>query len=176
MPGSRDRAYTDARRTALLALYASLNDEVNQLDARVGEVAAARHSASLLMTHPGVGPVTALATEIFLGDSTRFRDGTALASYVGLIPSEYSSGTRQRLGSISKQGNPFLRFLWCEATLHAARLDPALPRFHRRTLARKGLAKARVATARKLGIRLWIMLRDQITYDEFCRRSARPAA
>jgi len=166
----------DARRTALLALYASLNDEVEQLDARVGEIAAARHSASLLMTHPGVGPVTGLATEVFLGDPTRFRDGKALASYVGLIPSEYSSGPRQRLGRISKQGNPFLRFLWCEATLHAARLDPALQRFHRRTLARKGLPKARVATARKLGIRLWIMLRDQITYDEFCRRGAGPTA
>jgi len=168
--------HASARRTALLSVYASLEEEVEQLDARVREVAAERGSASLLMTHPGVGPVTALATEVFLGDPTRFRDGKALASYVGLIPSEYSSGSRQRLGALSKQGNPFLRFLWCEATLHASRLDPALQRFYRRKLLQKGVAKARVATARKLGTRLWIMLRDQITYDEFCRRSARPAA
>ena len=92
-----------------------------------------------------------------------------------MIPSEYSSGTRQRLGALSKQGNSFLRFLWCEATLHAVRLDPALQRFYRRKLQQKGLAKARVAAARKLGIRLWIMLRDQIDYDEFCRRGRRPA-
>src|SRR5256885_6987783 len=45
----------------------------------------------------------------------RFPDGKAVASYVGMIPSEYSSGKRQRLGALSKQGNPFLRFLWCEA-------------------------------------------------------------
>ena len=122
------------------------------------------------MTHPGVGPVTALATEVFLGDPSRFMDGKALASYVGMIPSEYSSGARQRLGGLSKQGNPLLRFLWGEAAMHAVRRDPELQRFYRRKLLQKGLGKARVAAARKLGIRLWIMLRDQIDYVEFCRR------
>jgi transposase len=125
------------------------------------------------MTHPGVGPVTALATEVFLGDPGRFADGKALASYVGLIPSEYSSGARQRLGALSKQGNPLLRFLWGEAAMHAVRRDPELQRFYRRKLAQKGLGKARIAAARKLGIRLWIMLRDRIGYEEFCRRSPR---
>jgi transposase len=103
------------------------------------------------MTHPGVGPVTALATEAFLGDPARFADGKALASYVGMIPSEYSSGGRQRLGGLSKQGNPLLRFLWCEAEMHAVRKDPELKRFYRRKLIQKGLGKARVAVARKLG-------------------------
>ena len=126
------------------------------------------------MTHPGVGPVTALATEVFLGDPQRFASGKDLASYVGMIPSEYSSrNRRQRLGALSKQGNPFLRFLWVEATLHAVRKDAALSRFYRRKLVQKGLGKARVAAARKLGIRLWIMLRDQIGYEEFCRRGQR---
>jgi transposase len=71
------------------------------------------------MTHPGVGPVTAWATEVFVGDPARFLDGKALASYVGMIPREYSSGKRQRLGALSKQGNPSPRFLWCEAAAHA---------------------------------------------------------
>ncbi len=164
------------RRAALLASYRSLDEQVACLTERVHQIAIARPSARLLMTHPGVGPVTALATEVFLGDPARFGDGKAVASYVGMIPSEYSSGARQRLGALSKQGNPFLRFLWCEATLHAVRLDPALQRFYRRKLQQKGLAKARVAAARKLGIRLWIMLRDRIDYDEFCRRGGRPAS
>ena len=56
------------------------------------------------------------------------------------------------------------------AGAHAARRDPELQRFYRRKLVQKGLGKARVAVARKLGIRLWIMLRDQIDYEEFCRR------
>ena len=122
------------------------------------------------MTHPGVGPVTALATDVFLGDPKRFADSKALASYVGLIPREYSSGARQRLGGVTKQGSPLLRFLWCEAGAHAVRRDPELKRFYRRKLVQKGLGKARVAVARKLGIRLWIMLRDEIDYQEFCRR------
>jgi hypothetical protein len=116
--------------------------------------------------------VTGLATEVFLGDPSRFVNGKAVASYVGMIPSEYSSGGRQRLGALTKQGNPFLRFLWCEAAIHAVRRDTALGRFYRRKLQQKGLEKARVAVGRKLGIRLWILLRDQINYEEFCRRAA----
>jgi transposase len=92
-----------------------------------------------------------------------------------MIPSEYSSGPRQRLGKLTKQGNPLLRFLWCEAALHAVQRDPTLRRFYRRKLQQKGLGKARVAAGRKLGIRLWILLRDQIDYEEFCRRAPSPA-
>jgi hypothetical protein len=87
-----------------------------------------------------------------------------------LIPREYSSGERQRFGGVTKQGRPLLRFLWCEAGAHAVRRDPELQRFYRRKFVQKGLGKARVAVARKLGIRLWIMLRDEIDYEEFCRR------
>jgi transposase len=123
-----------------------------------------------LMTHPGVGPITALATETFLGEPKRFVDGKAVASYVGLIPSEHSSGGRQRLGGLSKQENPLLRFLWCEGVGHAVRRDAELQRFYQHKLVQKGLGKAKVAAARKLGIWLWILLRDQIDYQEFCRR------
>src|SRR5277367_2753459 len=87
-----------------------------------------------------------------------------------MIPSEYSSGERQRFGGLSKQGSPLLRFLWGEPAIHAVRRDPELQRFYRRKLVQKGLGKTRVAVARKLGIRLWILLRDQIEYNEFCRR------
>jgi len=159
------------RRSELQAMYGHLTAQIDELDQRVRTHAEQRPQASLLMTHPGVGPVTALATEVFLGDPSRFGDGKAVASYVGLIPSEYSSGERQRLGKITKQGNPLLRLLWCEAAIHAVRRDPVLRRFYRRKLVQKGFGKARVAAARKLGIRLWILLRDQIDYEEFCRRA-----
>jgi transposase len=163
--------HTAHRRSELQAMYVKFEAEIEKLNQRVEEQACERPGARLLMTHPGVGPVTALATEdVFLGDPARFADGKALASYVGIIPSEHSSGGRQRLGGLSKQGNPLLRFLWCEAAAHAVRRDPELQRFYRRKLIQKGLGKARVAVARKLGIRLWILLRDQIDYNEFCRR------
>jgi transposase len=162
--------HTAYRRSELQAMYGKFEAEIEKLNQRVEEQAGERPGARLLMTHPGVGPITVLATDVFLGDPKRFADGKALASYVGIIPSEYSSGGRQRLGGLSKQGNPLLRFLWCEAAAHAVRRDPELQRFYRRKLVQKGLGKAKVAAARKLGIRLWILLRDQIDYKEFCRR------
>jgi transposase len=162
--------HTSYRRSTLQAMYKNMEAEIENLTQQVAEQAANRFGARLLTTHPGVGPVTALATDVFLGDPKRFADGKALASYVGIIPREYSSGEHQRLGGVTKQGSPLLRFLWCEAGAHAVRRDPELKRFYRRKLVQKGLGKARVAVARKLGIRLWIMLRDEIDYQEFCRR------
>jgi len=162
--------HTSHHRDALQVLYKQLEEQTRRLDDRVKHAAEERPRATTLMTHPGVGPVTALATEVFVGDPSRFADGKAVGSYFGMIPSEYSSGRRQRLGRLSKQGNPLLRFLWGEAAVHAVRRDPELQRFYRRKLQQKGVGKARVAAARKLGIRLWIMLRDQIDYAEFCRR------
>jgi transposase len=100
----------------------------------------------------------------------RFADGKAVVSYVGMIPSEYSSGGQQRLGGLSKQGNPFCDFSGARQPYTPYATIQSLQRFYRRKLAQKGLGKARVAAARKLGIRLWIMLRDQIDYQEFCRR------
>jgi transposase len=163
--------HASKRRTALLAVYPQLQKSIDCLDKEVSEQALQHPQAHRLMTHPGVGPITALATEVFWGDPKRFVDGKAVASYIGMIPSEHSSGgRRQRLGTRSKQGNALLRYLWCEATIHAVQRDPEWKRFYRRKLIQKGLGKARVAAARKLGIRLWIMLRDQIDYEEFCRR------
>lgn len=164
------------RRSELQGLHDHLTMHIDELDQAVSAQAEERPQARRLMTHPGVGPVTALATEVFLGEPSRFVDAKALASYVGMIPSEYSSGDRQRLGKLTKQGNPLLRYLWCEAAIHAVRRDPTLGRFYRRQLQQKGLGKARVAVARKLGIRLWILLRDQIDYQAFCRRAPSRAA
>lgn len=162
--------HTAYRRNALQTMYKTMESEIENLTKQVAEQAGNHPGARRLMTHPGVGPVTALATEVFLGDPQRFADSKALASYVGIIPREYSSGAHQRLGGVTKQGSPLLRFLWGEAGRHAVRRDPELKRFYCRKLVQKGLGKACVAVARKLGIRLWIMLRDKIDYQEFCRR------
>jgi hypothetical protein len=134
-------------------LYPVLQKAIEDLDQQVSEQALRYPQAQRLMTHPGVGPVTALATQVFLGDPQRFADGRAVASYIGLIPSERSSGRRQRLGKLSKEGNALVRYLWGEATIHAVRRDPELKRFYRRKLMQKGLGKAKTAAARKLGIR-----------------------
>jgi len=162
--------YTSQRRTELLSLYVQLQKRIQELDQIVEAQARQRPQARRLLTHPGVGAVTALATEVFLGDPSRFATGNEVASYIGMIPCERSSGKRQRLGKLTKEGNSLLRYLWTEATLHAVQKDPELKRFYRRKLIQKGMGKARIAAARKLGIRLWIMMRDRIDYEEFCRR------
>jgi transposase len=162
--------YTGQRRTELLSLYVQLQKRIQELDKEVEAQARQRPQARRLLTHPGVGAVTALATEVFLGDPSRFNTANQVASYIGMIPCEHSSGKRQRLGKLTKEGNSLLRYLWTEATLHAVGKDPELKRFYRRKLIQKGMGKARIAAARKLGIRLWIMMRDQIDYEEFCRR------
>jgi transposase len=77
--------YAAYRRSELQAMYAKFGAEIEKLNQRVGveEQACERPGARLLITHLGVGPITALATEVFLGDAARFADSKALASYVG---------------------------------------------------------------------------------------------
>lgn len=158
--------YAAARRTDLLKQLEEMEAEIGRLDEAVRQEAEARPAAARLMTHPGVGPVTALAFVLTIGDVRRFGKARQVASYVGLIPSEHSSGGRQRLGHISKQGNPLLRFLLVEAGQSAVRKDAELARCYSRLKHRHSTGVAKVAVARKLALRLYWMLRNQIDYAQ----------
>jgi transposase len=158
--------YAAQRRQKLLAELDAGEAEIGELDRRVAEEARQRPEAVRLMTHPGVGPVTALAMVLTLGPAERFESAKQVGSYFGLIPSEESSGGKQRLGRISKQGNAFLRFLLVEAGQTAVRYDPQLKRFYRRLAARKNRGVAKVAVARKLATRMYLMLREGWTYAQ----------
>ena len=161
--------YAAERRKQLLQSLDGLEAEIEQLNRRVEAEVAKRPAAVKLQTHPGVGPVTALAMVLTLGPAERFASGKKVGSYFGLIPSEYSSGGKQQLGHISKQGSSFLRFLLVEAGQTAARYDAELGRFYRRLAVRKHRALAKVAVARKLAVRLYLMLREDWTYAQLCR-------
>jgi transposase len=160
------------RRQDLRQLLDQLSVWIKELDQRIEEEVAGREDAQRLMTHPGVGPQTALATVLVLGPVERFPGGKHVTSYVGLIPEEDSSGGKQRFGHLTKQGNRLMRFLLVEAGQTASRYDPGLRRMYRRLAFRKGAPVAKVAVARKLAIHLYIMLRDKIDYAEFCRRGS----
>lgn len=161
--------YASARREQLLATLDQLEVRIGQLNREVEEEVKRRPAAVKLMTHPGVGPVTALAMVLTLGPAERFRSGKQVASYFGLIPREESSGGKQRLGHITKQGSSFLRFLLVEAGQSAARYDAELGRFYRRLAVRKNRGLAKVAVARKLAVRLYLMLREDWTYVQLCK-------
>ena len=161
--------YAAMRRKQLLETLDRLEAEIVALNRQVEEEVQQRPAALRWMTHPGVGPVTALAMVLTLGPAERFASGRKVGSYFGLIPSEHSSGGRQQLGRISKQGSSLLRFLLVEAGQSAVRKDAELGRFYRRLAARKHRALAKVAVARKLATRLYLMLREEWTYAQLCR-------
>ena len=151
--------WTARRRQDLLGLWKELERSLAELDGAVEVAARARPEARLLMTQPGVGPVVALAVVLTLGPVGRFRGGKQVASYFGLTPREYSSGGRQRLGAISKQGSPFVRALLVQAAHVAVPHDSELRRHYQRLAQRKNRAVATVAIARKLAVRLYGILR-----------------
>lgn len=167
--------YAAGRRERLLATLEQLEAEIGQLNRQVEAEVKQRPAAMKLMSHPGVGPVTALAMVLTLGPAERFENTRKVGSYFGLIPREHSSGGRQKLGPISKQGNAFLRFLLVEAGQSAARYDAELGRFYRRLAVRKHRALAKVAVARKLAMRLYLMLREDWNYAQLCKAVCRQA-
>ena len=165
-------AYTAQRRDECLQRLDYLDEQIRQLSQKVEAEARQRAAARLLMTHPGVGPQTALAFVLTIGEVERFANAKKVASYVGLIPSEHSSGGKQRLGHISKQGSPLLRFLLVEAAQTAARLDPTLKRVYVRLSLRRSRGQAKVAVARRLATRLYWMLRTSKNYAQLTASGA----
>jgi len=168
--------WSSRRRTELLRLLDQLDPSIAELDRAVLEQAQRREDASRLMTHPGIGPVNALAFVLTIGPVTRFRRSKQVVSYLGLNPSEHSSGGRQRLGAISKQGNTLVRWLLIEAAQHTVRLDPELRQDYQRLKFRRGNAVAKVAIARKLAVRMFWMLRSGAEYAQLVRMQGSPGA
>ncbi len=167
--------WTARRRADLLAMLDRLDAQVQELDAAVRTEAWQRPAVRLLMSHPGVGPVVGLAYVLTVGPVARFPRGKHVASYLGLIPREHSSGGRQKLGSLSKQGNTLMRTLLVEAAQTAARFDEELRRDYGRLAARKHKALAKVMVARKLAVRMYWMLRENQPYRPAARMQGRPS-
>ena len=157
--------WTARRRQDSLRQLDDLDRCIAELDSAAQQEAAKNPIAQLLRTHPGVGPITALAFVLTLGQIERFAHSRQVVSYLGLNPAEHSSGGRQRLGSISKQGNPMLRSLLVEAGQSAARCVPGLRRAYQRLKHRKHSAVAKVMVARKLAVRLYWIWKTQQPYS-----------
>ena len=164
------------RRKELLESLDRLDEQVRELDRAVEEAGRERWEVALLRTHPGVGMVTALGFTLTVGPVERFPTSRKLVSYWGLNPRENSSGGRQRLGSISKQGNTMMRWLLIEAAQTAARFDPELRRIYQRLKSRRNSGVAKVAVARRLAVRLFWMLRTRHNYTQLVHMSGSPSS
>ena len=157
--------WASRRRQELLELLDQLNPTIGELTAAAEQEANKRPEALRLMTHPGVGPITALAYVLIIGTPQRFPRGKQIGTYIGMIPSEDSSAGKQRLGHISKQGNSLLRYLLVEAAQAAARINPEWRRRYIHLAMRRHKSIAKVAIGRRLAVRLYWMWRNGCDYS-----------
>ncbi len=160
--------WASRRRKDLLELLDRMNPTIEELTAAVEREARKWPEVLRLMTHPGVGPLTALAFVLIIGTPKRFGRGKQIGSYVGLIPQEDSSAGHQRLGHITKQGSSLLRFLLVEAAQAAARCDADWKHLAMRR--QRNIAK--VAMARRLSVRLYWMWRNGWEYAQWVKFSS----
>jgi transposase len=159
--------WASRRRQDLTELLDRLTPTIEELTTAVEQEGKKRPEVLRLMTHPGVGFLTALAFVLIIGTPERFKCGKQVGSYVGLIPAEDSSAGRQRLGHISKQGSALLRFLLVEAAPAAVRCDPDWRRRYIHLAMRRQKSIAKVAMGRKLAGRLFWMWRREWDYQQF---------
>jgi transposase len=158
--------WASQRRRDLLELLDRLDPTIAQLTQAIEQEVAKCPEARRLQTHPGVGPLTALAFVLIIGRADRFQCGKQIASYLGLVPLEESSGDRRRLGHITKQGNSLLRFLLVEAAQVTVRSLPEWRSKYFHLAMRRGRKIAKVAMARKLAVRLYWMMRKEWDYEQ----------
>ena len=161
--------WASRRREDLLQLLDRLNPTIAELTQAVEREAEKSPQAGQLMTHPGVGALTALAFVLIIGNAERFQCGKQISAYLGLVPLEDSSGERRRLGHITKQGNSLLRFLLVEAAQVSSRTIPEWRSKYIHLTMRRGRKIAKVAMARKLAVRLFWMMRKGWNYQQIVK-------
>jgi transposase len=159
--------WASRRRGELLELLDRLNPTIAELSQAIEREAEKSPEAQRLMTHPGVGALTALAFVLIIGNAERFSCSKQVASYLGLVPLEKSSGNRRRLGHITKQGSSIVRFLLVEAAQVTVRSLPEWRSKYHHLMMRRGRKTAKVAMARKLAVRLYWMWRKGWDYEQW---------
>jgi transposase len=164
--------WASRRRRDLLELLDRLTPTIAELTQAVEREAENCPEAQRLRTHPGVGALTALAFVLIIGRAERFQCGKQIASYLGLVPLEDSSGQRRRLGHITKQGNSLLRFLLVEAAQVTVRSDPEWRSKYFQLAMRRGRKIAKVAMARRLAVRMYWMWRKGWDYEQMRKFSS----
>jgi len=157
--------WASRRRRDLLELLDRLKPTIAELSQAIEQEAEKYPQAQRLMTHPGVGPLTALAFVLIIGKAERFQCGKQIASYLGLVPLEKSSGNRRRLGHITKQGSSMVRFLLVEAAQVTVRSLPEWRKKYAHLMMRRGRKIAKVAMAGRLAVALYWMWRKGWNYE-----------
>jgi transposase len=159
-----------SQRDDLLNLLQQLDQKIKTVEQWLQQETSQDAAVQRLQTHPGIGLLTSICVRYTLEDVTRFPTSRKVSAFAGFDPTEDQSDERHRMGGISKQGSRWLRFYLVEAGQTAIRKDADLARLYKRISGRRGHAIAKVAVGRRLLVRAFIMLRDEIDYEEFLRR------
>jgi transposase len=169
-----------ATLSPLRSLIEVLDDEITDADAALANQVTENEVVRRLMTLPGIGPVTASAYVAALDDTARFGGAAQVASYLGLVSREYSSGEQQRRGRVLRSAHPALQSLLVQAAWRVLRSkDPrtaGLRAWAQRLAGRRGKMITVVALARRLARILFAMWRDGVPYDAARIRSPRGTA
>ncbi|HEY0725465.1 MAG TPA: IS110 family transposase [Pyrinomonadaceae bacterium] len=158
------------QRDELLLLVEELDKKIATVEHWLAQETKQDQAVQRLQTHPGIGLLTSICIRYTLEDVSRFASTRKVSGFAGFDPMEDATDDSRRMGSISKQGSRWLRFYLVEAGQVACRKDADLKRAYLRIKSRRGHPQAKVAIARRLLVRAFIMLRDEIDYAEFLER------
>ena len=160
----------NSQRDELLHLLQQLDEKIRIIEQWLERETKTDAAVQRLRTHPGIGLLTSICVRYTLEQVERFTTTRKVSAFAGFDPMQDQTDERNRMGAISKHGSRWLRFYLVEAGQIAIRKDADLARVYKRICVRGGHAKAKVAIGRRLLVRAFIMLRDEIDYDEFLRR------
>jgi len=164
-----DRIPPEARTClkGLVVHFISLTREIVGAERRIQKWHRSNQASRRLETIPGIGPITASALAASITDPSLFKSGRDMAAWIGLVPREDSSGGKQRMGRISKQGDQYLRWLLVAGAMtvirHAKRRGTNIP-WLADLIARKPTKVAAVALANKTARIAWVLLSHDVTY------------
>lgn len=150
---------------ANLRIIETQTEQIEQLEAKINELAATWKDPQLLMTIPGVGPLTAMVVKAEIGEFDRFEEKTQVVSYAGLDPAVNQSGEKDTVGGITKEGSSLLRWALVQGALNVVKYDSHLGNYYTRLKENKPKKKALVATARKLLVMMFAMITKEEEYD-----------
>jgi transposase len=156
--------------TALGAQLRRLKEQILEFDRMIMAWHRSHEASKRLDVIPGVGPILATALVASVADPKAFRSGRSFSAWIGLVPKQHSSGGKDRLGSISKQGDRYLRSLFMAgalaviryAKIHGAKHRPWLTAL----LARRPIKIAAIALANKIARMVWAMMARGERYKE----------
>lgn len=154
---------------SLLEEWRAINVSIKQLDTDIRRQCRAHEACSRLTEIKGVGDITATAVVAFAGNARHYRNGRHFSANLGLVPKEHSSGGKQKLGSITKRGNGYLRKLLVQGAWsiirHLEKSKDRLSVWAKALIERRGKQRAALAIANKLARIIWAMLSKQTHYQ-----------